>query len=318
MDNKLDVLDNIRKFSIVIVLIILFIIFSIFAQGFLSSTNVLNVLRQYSMLGIIACGMTLLMIAGGFDLSVGANMAFTGIILTYFTNWFGYGMGLFFAILCGFVIGLFNGVIVTKIKINAFVATLASSLVFRGLALYISKGYPIYTENTYYTIVGQGNIGTVPIPALLFIVSIVFFWYLVHLTKFGRYVYAVGGNPEASRLSGLNVNSIRIICYIVCGITAAIAGVIMASRTNIGKANVAEGMALDVIAAVLIGGTSLAGGSGAIWQTVVGVMLLGFLTNGFNLLNVSPFLQMTIKGLIIIGAVGMEIIYFSDRFRKRE
>jgi ribose transport system permease protein len=318
MDNKLDVLDNIRKFSIVIVLIVLFIIFSIFAQGFLSSTNVLNVLRQYSMLGIIACGMTLLMIAGGFDLSVGANMAFTGIILTYFTNWFGYGMGLFFAILCGFVIGLFNGVIVTKIKINAFVATLASSLVFRGLALYISKGYPIYTENTYYTIVGQGNIGIVPVPALLFIVSIVFFWYLVHLTKFGRYVYAVGGNPEASRLSGLNVNSIRIICYIVCGITAAIAGVIMASRTNIGKANVAEGMALDVIAAVLIGGTSLAGGSGAIWQTVVGVMLLGFLTNGFNLLNVSPFLQMTIKGLIIIGAVGMEIIYSSDRFRKRE
>jgi ribose transport system permease protein len=318
MDNKLDALDSIRKYSIVIVLIVLFIIFSIFAQGFLSSTNVLNVLRQYSMLGIIACGMTLLMIAGGFDLSVGANMAFTGIILTYFTNWFGYGMGLFFAILCGSVIGLFNGIIVTKININAFVATLASSLVFRGLALYVSKGYPIYTENTYYTIMGQGNIGIVPIPAILFIVAIAFFWYLVHLTKFGRYVYAVGGNPEASRLSGLNVNSIRIICYIVCGITAAIAGIIMASRTNIGKANVAEGMALDVIAAVLIGGTSLAGGSGAIWQTVVGVMLLGFLTNGFNLLNVSPFLQMTIKGLIIIGAVGMEIIYFSDKFRKRE
>jgi ribose transport system permease protein len=274
---------------------------------FLKQQNFMNILDQWSAIGIIAVGSTLVFIAGGFDLSISAVYALAGIIAAKAANSLGVPVGLFLGCLIGLGVGIVNGAIVTVGRINPFMATLASSLMIRGLALAVSGGFLVrVADEKGFDVIGRGEFLGAKYSVYLFAGVILVAALLLHRTTFGRYMYASGGNAEAARLSGVRVNLVRASTYAFSGLCAGIGGMIVASRVNTGQADAGIGLEFDAIAAVVIGGTSILGGAGAIWRTVLGVLMLAMIQNGFNLLNVQAVYQRIIYGAIIIGAVGID------------
>lgn len=293
---------------------ILCIFFSIVSGEFLTGSNISNIIRQVSINGILAVGMTFVILTGGIDLSVGSVMAFTGTIMVGMMV----NMGLppvaavVMGAILGAVIGYINGTFVAYARIPSIIVTLAMMEIARGAALLYTGGYPLSGLPTSYSFIGRGYLfGVIPMPALIMIgVFIVAYIILNHL-PLGRYIYAIGGNEEAVRLSGVKVKRIKAIVYLISGITASISGLIMTSRLASGQPTAGDGYELDAIAAVVLGGTSIAGGRGHIFGTLLGALLLGVLSNGLNLMGVSPYVQRVLKGAIIIGA-----IYYSSSRKK--
>jgi len=283
------------------------IILSFLSDAFFTFNNLINVMRQASLIGVVALGMTFVLITGSFDLSVGSTMGFTGLCAVALQPFLGIWLAILIALLSGTLIGFINGFIVAKLKVNSFVTTLGTLSIIRGFVLIFAKGRTIYTDNKLFSKIGSGYLGPIPIPVIIFIFLIIIFSVVLSKTIFGRYVYAVGGNTETSIYSGINVTFYKLSVFMIVGFTAAVGGIILASRLMSVPPAIGTGYELDVIAAVIVGGTSISGGEGSIWRTVVGVIVLTIISNGLNILNVSEYMQLVVKGLIIIVAVIIDI-----------
>jgi ribose transport system permease protein len=291
---------------IVWLLITLIIVCRILYPGFFARDNLFNILSQNVQVGLIALGMTFVMIAGGFDLSVGAIYAAGATVYAMEAKEMALPMAALAALAVGLVCGTVNGLIVTRLKVNPFVATLGTTSIFSGAAYLYSHSAPILVDRPDFTILGAGKWLGMPISLLLLVAAYAVGAIALSKTVYGRSLYAVGGNPEAARLAGLRVDFLKTSTYALVGVLAAFGGMIIASRLSIGQADIAGTMSLDAIAIVIIGGTSLFGGSGAVWRTAIGLLLLAVLTNIFDALALDSNFQSLIKGVIIIGAVALD------------
>jgi len=303
---------SLKNYGIFFAFFITCVIMTTLTPVFITPRNIFNIIRQVSMIGIIAIGMTFVILSAEIDLSVGSMVAFTGVIAAGLQVY--NGCSTFIAtlvpLLLATLLGIGMGVVITKTNVHSFVVTLGMLSIARGLGLIYSGGYPISGLNPSFRFIGGGMIGPVPVPVIIYLGVIIVGYFILSQTTFGKYVYAIGGNREAARLSGIPVNFYRTIVFGICSFSAGIAGIILASRVNSGQPTAGLGWELDVIASVIIGGTSLFGGRGGIIGTVIGSLFLGVLRNGLNLLGVSPFYQQVFIGLLIIIAVIL------DKFRR--
>jgi ribose transport system permease protein len=296
-----------RDYGIVLSFVTLFIALTLTSDVFFTSRNFLNILDQSAAVALMACGGTLVIIAGGFDLSVGAIFAVSGVVAAKLSGHMSPGLALTIGALAGLGIGVLNGLIATVGRINPLIGTLASSIIIRGLALVLTSGFLVSVSMTSFTKLGQGKpFGGIAWSIIIWAVFALACGFILSRTTLGRFIYAAGGNPEAARLSGIRVGVVRTITYAVSGLSAGLAGVIVTSRVATGQADAGTGIELSVIAAIVIGGTSIMGGEGAIWRTVLGVLLLALIGNGFNLLHVNPIYQQIFQGSIILSAVAVD------------
>lgn len=301
---KKDYKEYLEKYKSLIGLILLCLIITFVTPSFLTVANITNVFTQVSVNAIIAVGMTFVILTGGIDLSVGSTLAISGAISASVIKSTG---NIFLAIIAasivGILVGFVNGFLIAKGKLQAFIATLATMTIFRGLTLVFTNGTPISKLPESFLNIGNAKLGFIPIPVLITVVVAAISIYVLSQTRFGRYLYALGGNEESAKLSGINTDRIKMLTYVVSGFVSAIAGVIITSRIGSASPNAGTGFELDAIAAVVIGGTSLSGGEGKISGTIIGALIIGILNNGLNLMNVSPFYQSIVKGLVILIAV---------------
>jgi len=286
-------------------LIILFIIMSVASSNFLTMDNLVNVMRQISINAILAVGMTFVIITAGIDLSVGAVIALTGTL--WAATVVNYNMpiwvGILLALIIGGLLGVVKGLIISTQNLPPFIVTLAMLTIISGLSFVFTGGRPISVNTDAFKMIGRGYIGPIPIPVIIMIIVVIAGHYLLKKTAFGRHVLAVGGNPEAARLCGVKVTSVIVKVYALAGVLTALAGIILSSRLASGSPTVGDGAELDAIAAVVLGGTNMMGGSGSILGTCIGVGIIGILGNGLNLLGVSSYNQMIIKGLVRLFAI---------------
>ncbi|WP_421382321.1 ABC transporter permease [Bacillus salacetis] len=293
------------EYSVIIAFLIIFVAASIMSPRFLDLNNQLNILMQVSIIGIVSLGMTIVMLSGGIDLSVGSVLVLVGVITVLALNATG---SIFVAILTAFAIGSFagflNGLMVAKGKIASFIATLGMMAGARSIALYIAEGGSVSGEVSGFTAIANSDLWIIDYPIIIFLIMTVLVYILMHKTRFGRYVYALGSNEKAALLSAIRVDRVKIGVYTLTGLLVSIAAIIETSRLNsISSSSSGVQYELDAIAAVIIGGTRMTGGRGKIIGTFFGVLILGILNNMMNLMNVSPHLQGFVKGLIIIIAV---------------
>jgi len=307
-------------------LLVLVVIFTVLQPRFLSSLNLFNILRQVSIYGIIAVGMTFVIITRGIDLSVGSLVALSGIVAAVLAkggiegrfllsadgSGFSWPVAALGAVAVGTFAGFLQGLTVAKLAVPAFVVTLGGMTVFRGLTLTVGNGGPVSGFDEFFGWWGRGMIGPVPVPVIVFAVVALVAHFILTQTRFGRSVYAVGSNPDAARLSGINTSRVTILVYAIVGFSAGLGGFVLAARLNSAEAVAGMGYELTAIAAVVIGGTSLYGGTGSVIGTVIGALLTGVLLNGLVILNVSPYTQQILVGLIIVAAVAF------DSFIKRQ
>ncbi len=299
------------------ILALLIVAAAIISSDFLTPGNLLNVLRAASLIGIVAVGMNVVMLTGGIDLSVGSVAAISGAVAA--SMWSAGDPVLLVAapLLVGVAVGLVNGVMVTRLHLQPFIATLIMMTVVRGAGLVYTNGQPIYVVYPdFFTAISNGYLLGVPVPTVMFLAITVFTWYLLRFRPFGRYIYAIGSNSTAAFLSGVNVGRIKIIAYVYCGLLAAIAGMVLTSRMKSGEPGQAGVFwELDAIAAVVIGGTSLMGGKGSVWGAFVGALIIGIVANLFNLLGVDLEWQQVSRGLIIFLAVWIHSLEGNERVR---
>ena len=297
------------KYAPFIALAILFVISAIASPYFLKTRNLLNIFRQVSYTGIIGLGMTFVIISGGIDLSVGSMTALVGGIAIMTLNYFSGSptaivMTVFVGLLVGTTAGMLNGIIVTKGRIAPFILTLGTMSIFRSLTLYISNAGEFRSSSDFYPKIGSGYFLGIPVPVWTFLSLAVIFHILLNNTSYGRYVYAVGSNERVAMYSAININLIKFVSYALIGFTVGVTAIMLSSRMNsISSSNAGIYYELDAIAAVVIGGTSMSGGSGTIYGTVVGAIILGIINNMLNMLGISPYLQGTVKGFVIIFVV---------------
>jgi ribose transport system permease protein len=270
---------------------------------FFTSSNLMAIALAASITALLAIGETFVIILGEIDLSVGAMLGFTSVITALVLPDAGLVWGLLAGLAAGAGAGLINGLLVTKVNMPSFIATLASLSILSGLTLYLTKGNPVGISSDAFRQIGTGRILGVPAPIWILLISSVIFGVLLARSRFGRQVYATGDNFEAAHLSGMPVDRVKVAAFVISGVLAGIAGFILAARLGTAQPSAGKGLELTAIAAVIIGGTSLLGGRGAVIGTVIGALLLGTIDNGLNLLNVSPFLQDVVKGLVILFAV---------------
>lgn len=311
-----------QRYGILIALVVLCVALALVSENFLTSRNIINVLRQTSINGILAIGMTFVILTRGIDLSVGSVVALTGVVAASFatTSSSGFIPGapyiaivpLIIGVLTGMAVGAISGVAVAHYAVPAFVATLGMLSAARGLTLIYSDGRPIPALTDGFRWIGTGDIAGIPMPIILFGLVFAVSHFVLTRTRFGRHVYAAGGNPHATKVSGISVNRIRFSVYVISGALAGIAGMILAARTGSALPQAGIAYELDAIAAVVIGGTSLAGGIGRVSGTVIGALLIGVMNNGLDLLGVESDHQQVIKGALIVAAVML------DRSRKTE
>lgn len=296
----------VQKLGPLLGLLLIIIIISFMSPSFLTATNIFNVLRQVSISALIAFGMTFVILTGGIDLSVGSTLALTGAISA---GLLAGGMDPFLAMLIGLllgaVLGAVNGVIIAKGKVAPFIATLATMTIYRGLTLVYTDGKPVsgLGDSVLFQMFGKGYFLGIPVPVITMLIAFLVLYFILRKTTFGRRVYAIGGNEEASRLSGINVDRITIAVYSLTGMLAALSALILTSRLNSAQPTAGQSYELDAIAAVVLGGTSLTGGRGWIFGTLVGALIIGVLNNGLNLIGVSSFFQQVVKGVVILIAV---------------
>jgi ribose transport system permease protein len=296
----------VRDYGIIASFVALFVILSFWSNVFFTQANLSNLLDQWSAVGIIAIGSTILLISGGFDLSIDAVFAVSGIVAALVANSVSVELGLIAGVGIGLGFGVCNGILTTVFRINPFVATIASSVMIRGVAFVLSGGFIVVVTDPHFSSLGSGSVGTLTYGALIFLGAALVATIVLTRTSYGGYVFASGGNPEAARRAGVRVGGVRTAAYALSGLTAGIAGVLVASRTGTGQIDLRSGVTFEAITAIVVGGTSIYGGQGAIWRTVLGVLFLGMIGNGFNLLNIDPTYQSILQGGIIVSAVAVD------------
>ncbi len=294
------------------VIILMIIVFSLVNPNFYSAVNMRNVSRQIAILGIVSCGQTMVILSGGFDLSVGMAIGLISVVSSLIMSDYGLWPGIAAGLLAGLSVGALNGFMVAKAGLPPFIATLATFSAARGLALIISGGLPITDMPPEFSFLGAGQILTLPLPAVIAALVFIACAIIMMKTRFGRYVYAIGGNEEAALYSGVPVTRCKLQVWAFHGLLVGLAAVVLTSRAVSGHATLGEGLELESIAATVIGGTALGRGRGSIFNTFLGVLAMGILTNGLNLLNVSTYYQMVLIGIIIAGAV------YVDQARQRQ
>ncbi len=325
---------SLDKYGSLIALVVLVVISTILYPRFIELQNLLNILRQVSYTGIIALGMTFVVISGGIDLSVGSMTAFAGAfailglnavtqgLLMFSPRWLGVGLSILAAFGASFAIalsaGLINGFLVTKGRIAPFIVTLGTMAIFRSLTLYVGKAGEFRSANSSYGDMGMAVILGIPLPVWIFFILAAILSFVLDRTKYGRYVCAVGSNEKVARYSAINVDRVRLVSYVIVGLMVGITAVLISARLNsLSSTNAGKDYEMDAIAAVVIGGTAMTGGKGSIWGTVIGAIILGIINNMLNMLGVSPYLQGLVKGLVIIGAVSIQRGWFSNEHSRK-
>lgn len=302
--------DNI---GIIIALLAMFIFLTVFPttrSTFLTPKNMFNILRQNASNLFLATGMTMVIILGGIDLSVGSVIALSGVVAAGCVVNLGLpeAVGFIAAVAVGAAVGLFNGFIICKTDIPPFIVTLASMNITKGIALVLTGGAPIRCMTDAFKFPGAGYVGPVPTPVILMVVIFIIAALMINKTQLGRHIYAVGGNVQAAKFSGISVQKVKFIVYAYTGVMAGIAGVVIASRLYSGQPTAGDGAEMDAIASVVVGGTSMSGGSGRIGGTLIGVLIIGVLNNGLNLMGVDSNFQYIVKGLVILLAVYVDFL----------
>ena len=306
---------TLRSFALVFVILAIVIVMTFASPVFMTSKNIINIIRQISINGIIAVGMTFVILTGGIDLSVGAVVAITSVIAGYLLE-----QGTYWLVAClaavsiSLIFGAFNGVMVAYVGFQPFIATLATVTMGSGIALAFSDGKPFTIKNEAFLAIGQGYIGAIPIPIILLVFIVAAGLIILKTTTFGRYVFAIGGNKNAAKLSGVRTKRVELMVYVISAFCASIVGLILSARISSGQPTAGEGYELDAIAATAIGGTSMSGGVGSLTGTVFGFMILGLVTNSMNLLNINSFYQQIVKGILIVLAVFLDM--YSKRMKK--
>lgn len=298
-----------REVGMLFVLIVIGIFLTILTPRFISISNLTNVARQMAVIAIIAVGTTYVIITAGIDLSVGSIVAFAGCITAVFiVDGYPIWQCILIGLFLGTLVGLVNGLLVVYMKLAPFIATLGTMGIARGLVLALTRGYPIQPFPKSFEFIGRGYVWEIPIPVIIMLVIVVIGQFILSRTKFGRYVYYVGSNPTAARLSGLNVNRTLLFVYTIAGFLAGLSSVLLISRLTSAQSNMGSEFALDAIAAVVIGGTSLSGGEGSVWGSLIGAALMGVIRNALILLGVNVYWQSVAIGLVIVGAVSIDAI----------
>ncbi|MCF0133519.1 MAG: ABC transporter permease [Blautia sp.] len=299
--------------GILVALVVICLFLSVFPKTssiFPTSKNIFNVLRQIAPNMFLACGMTMVIILGGIDLSVGMVIALSGCFAAGCVSRYGLPIPVAFlaGILVGLLVGMFNGIWIAKTTIPPFIVTLASMNISKGLAQVYTGGSPVRVVNDEWQFIGAGYVGIVPVPVILMVIVLIITAFIMNKTKLGRHIYAVGGNAQAAVFSGIDSGKVKFLVHTYSGIMAGLAGIVWASRMYSGQPTAGDGAEMDAIAAVVVGGTSMAGGSGRIGGTIIGAIIIGVLNNGLNLMNVNTSWQYVIKGLVILLAVFVDYI----------
>lgn len=297
-----------RKYGVMIGFAFICLVISLITHNFMTTKNILNILRQSSIVGIMAIGTTFVIIGGDFDISVGSILAFAAALTIGFQKNMGmpWPVAVVLVLLIGAGIGSISGFLTAKIKIVGIITTLGMMTILRGLTYMYTGGYPLIGESESFKFIGSGYIGFIPFPIIIYAVMILFWQFILKKTKLGRYSCAIGGNRETARLSGIPVDFNKLITFVIGGLMAAMAAIIYASRLNSATPLAGQGYELDAIASTVIGGTSVSGGEGSVVGTLIGVLLLNIISNMFNLLGIQVYIQYVIKGLIILTVVGFD------------
>lgn len=304
------VLNYYKKWGIFVLLIIEILVFAVISPDFMSVSNLLNVLRQVAMLGIVSIGVTFVIIGGGMDLSVGGQMAVGGILCALLMTKMGCPMvmAILFEIVFGILCGIINGVLAVKLKVMSMIITLGTMTSLQGLAQVLTNGYPVFGFTSDFKIIGQGYLGPIPIPVIILAITIIAASFILNKTYFGRHIVALGSNEEAARLAGVNTNKMKIINFALCGFFTSIASIIMLSRTNSAQPAAGGTYAFDCMTAVVLGGVSITGGRGKVTGALAGVVFIGVLNNALILMGINEYWKEVLKGIILIAAVALDHI----------
>lgn len=304
----MPLINRLKSYGIFIAFFIICVIISVISPQFLTVSNWTIIFTQVSINALLAFGVTFVIITGGIDLSLGSMVAVTGVVAALMAHPGDYPViiPIVLGVLSGVLMGAFNGFVITKSKIAPFIVTLGTMTIARGLALIISKGRPISNLSDSFNFIGGGSLLGIPFPILILIFVFIICTIILNKTVLGRYIYAIGGNEQAAKVSGINVNKIKMTVYIISGLLAGLAGILLTSRVTTGQPNAGAGFELDAIAAAVIGGTSTTGGVGTIAGTMIGALLIGVINNGLDLMNVTSYYQQVVMGTIIIGAVVLD------------
>ncbi len=292
------------------ILLVLAVFFALFAKGFLSLTNIINIIRQIAIVGIAAFGQAFVLLIGGIDLSIGSIIGLSGVTAAILIRDFSLSvpLALLCGVLAGTLVGLINGLIVSRLNIPAIITTLGTYTIVRGISNLVAGGMSVFGLPASYKILGTGYISVFPIPVVVMVAVLAVLYLVLNHTPFGRYVYAIGNNSRSARISGINIPRIKQLVFIISGTVAGIAGVILSSRLDSGQAVPITNFEMDVITAVVLGGISITGGKGRLMGVVIGVLIIGVLQNGLILKNVLFYSQMVIKGPILLLAIGLDML----------
>ena len=294
------------RYGMVLALIALIVVTAILDPSFLQTNNLLNLLRQWAPPGLMAVGMTFVIISGGFDLSVGGTYAAAAVLSASLALQMPIPVAIALSVLMGAGIGLANGIVITRLDVNPFVATLGMGFIVTGMTEVLSNAMPMIVEDPRFQTFGGGDLWGIPIPGILLIIALLVGGVVLARSVYGRYVYAIGGGDEASRLTGLRTRSVRTLAYVITGALAALAGCVIASQLGEGQGDIGRNVELGVITIVIVGGNAVSGGEGAMWRTATGIGILAILGNAFDHLQVSTFWQEVIEGLIVITALAID------------
>ncbi|MDR1956039.1 MAG: ABC transporter permease [Treponema sp.] len=307
--NPVKHLTAVREFIMLIILALIIVVLSILSPAFADVKNFINIFKQAAINGILATGMMCVILTGGFDLSVGSIVGFTGVIAALFAQGqYPIAVPIFFSVFCGLAIGLVNGLCVSWLAIPAFVVTLGTQSIVRGLAYLASGGMPIFgVTKAYEQIAGGLLFGFIPFLVIYYVLIVLCFGFILTKTVYGRRIYMTGGNATAAEVSGINVNFIKMSVYGICGLLSGVAGCLLTSRTISGSPVTGQGYELDAIAAVVIGGISLEGGSGKWYGSMIGALMLAVISNGLDIMRVPSYYQLLFKGFIIVIAVFLDV-----------
>ena len=312
-DNIIKRFFSLDSSAVIVAMIVLILLVSILSPiitggNFLTADNIMNIFRKQTYIGILACGMTLVMITGNIDLSVGNMMTLLTVVCALLSKSVGPLPSIFLTLLIGTLCGLFNGVLVGPLKLNAFIATLGTMSIFYAITLIISSGFTERAQSPIFDVIGSGSLGFIPVPVIIMAVVVAIFWFMLKKTVFGQRLYAIGANQTAAKFSGIRSERNVMLTYVLVGICCALAAILMIARSTSANPQAAGGKEMDVILAVVVGGTSIAGGKGTMFGTLLGFLFIGFMTTGFTFLGMNEYVQNIVTGVILVGALSFDVI----------